>query len=256
MKTTKEKVEKIKAQLNKLGYQRKVWVPSTKNKKGNVNDSKFCGTPFLLKDEVLPLCSECEEPMQLFLQLNLETLPVEFLTKFPKNFAEGYIQLFYCTNEEMDCGNNCLINDIDAEDGYHLIRYIDKNLVNDENLQLISKINNQLNERVITHWKEKGFEYPSLLENIDFENLGIKIDDEIECSNYYNLIESEKIGGWPVWINDREWDTCTKCKKDLEILIQISSDNNIPYIFGDNGIGHIFICPEHKEEILFLWNCY
>lgn len=256
MKKTKEKVEEIKDKLNKLGYQRKVWIPITQDKKGKLTDSKFCGTAFLLENETFPLCKECKEPMQLLLQVNLETLPIEYLSNFPENFGEGYIQLFYCTNEETDCGSKCLLNAMGEEEGYHLIRFIQKGRVNEKNISTISKSNLQFSEKVIIGWKEEGFEYPSTLENINFKSLGIEMNDEIEFSKYYSLIDSEKIGGWPVWINDKEWETCTKCKNDLEILIQISSNNTIPYIFGDYGIGHIFICTKHKEELLFLWNCY
>ncbi|MFN8674332.1 MAG: DUF1963 domain-containing protein [Candidatus Sericytochromatia bacterium] len=92
-----EDIEKIKFKLSELGFARKTWTPITKSKKGKITDSKFCGKPILLKDESWPKCTQCKESLQLFLQLNLEDLPKEYISEFGENFT-GYVQLFYCTN--------------------------------------------------------------------------------------------------------------------------------------------------------------
>jgi len=38
-------------------------------------------------------------------------------------------------------------------------------------------------------------------------------------------------------------------------LFQLASENNLPYMFGDAGIGHLTQSPENKEELGFGWAC-
>ena len=38
------------------------------------------------------------------------------------------------------------------------------------------------------------------------------------------------------------------------MLFQIGyQENNIPYMFDDAGVGYLFICKEHKDEIYFYY---
>ncbi|WP_205127372.1 MULTISPECIES: DUF1963 domain-containing protein [Okeania] len=57
----------------------------------------------LPKDEQWPKCPHCQNPLQFFLQLNLNTLP----EALKNEFGSGILQMFYCTNEELlcDCDN-------------------------------------------------------------------------------------------------------------------------------------------------------
>jgi len=61
--------------------------------------SKFGGFPYLRNSEDWPMCPNCDNHMQLFLQLNLEDIPV--------NKDKGLIQLFYCTNDDPLCEADC-----------------------------------------------------------------------------------------------------------------------------------------------------
>jgi hypothetical protein len=41
----------------------------------------------------------------------------------------------------------------------------------------------------------------------------------------------------------------------MQFVFQIASEDNIPYMFGDVGTGHITQCPEHKNQLAFGWAC-
>ncbi|MCU0533873.1 MAG: YwqG family protein [Hydrococcus sp. Prado102] len=40
-----------------------------------------------------------------------------------------------------------------------------------------------------------------------------------------------------------------------QLVFQIESHENVPYMWGDGGVGYILQCPIHKEEVAFLWQC-
>ena len=37
---------------------------------------------------------------------------------------------------------------------------------------------------------------------------------------------------------------------------QLDSEDNVPHMFGDAGIGHILQCPDHPEQLSWGWACY
>jgi hypothetical protein len=41
----------------------------------------------------------------------------------------------------------------------------------------------------------------------------------------------------------------------MQMVFQINSEGNLPYMFGDSGRGHITQCPQHKDELAFAWAC-
>lgn len=41
----------------------------------------------------------------------------------------------------------------------------------------------------------------------------------------------------------------------MELLFQIASEENLPYTFGDVGVGHVTQCPAHRERLAFGWAC-
>jgi len=41
----------------------------------------------------------------------------------------------------------------------------------------------------------------------------------------------------------------------MELLFQIGGSENIPYMFGDAGIGHITQSPDNENELAFGWAC-
>ena len=87
--TDQQKVEKLLNMLTPL--RRTAYLPLTKISDSLFSaDSKFGGYPYLRNTQDWPICPNCNNHMQLFLQLNLNDLP------FKKE--NELIQLFYCTN--------------------------------------------------------------------------------------------------------------------------------------------------------------
>jgi hypothetical protein len=84
----------------------KAWYPKVFDGDGSLLDSKFSGKPYLLPGEQYPHCLNCGKPMQLFVQLNLNTLPEEFA----EILGSGLLQLFYCTSTEPNCDYDCEAN--------------------------------------------------------------------------------------------------------------------------------------------------
>jgi hypothetical protein len=42
----------------------------------------------------------------------------------------------------------------------------------------------------------------------------------------------------------------------MQLVFQLDSMMNLPYMFGDSGMGRITQCKEHKEVPAFGWACY
>src|SRR5262245_30253511 len=76
-------------------YQRIAFKPIVTRGQGAADGSRFNGAPFLASGEAWPECTPCAQPMAMFVQLNLQTLPAPYSTKF----GTGLLQLFYCTRE-------------------------------------------------------------------------------------------------------------------------------------------------------------
>src|SRR5690242_11115830 len=84
-------------------FKQKAWKPIIEDKDGSLRVSKFSGIPYLKPDEEYPKCQNCQKPMQLFIQLNLDELPESLSGKY----GAGLLQLFYCTSENPDCEVEC-----------------------------------------------------------------------------------------------------------------------------------------------------
>ncbi|HEY9599103.1 MAG TPA: DUF1963 domain-containing protein, partial [Cyanophyceae cyanobacterium] len=84
-------------------FMRPAFLPKVSEGDGELQSSKFSGKPWLSKNEHWPLCQYCGKPMQLFVQLNLDSLP----ESIQGEFGSGLLQMFYCTNTEDECDIEC-----------------------------------------------------------------------------------------------------------------------------------------------------
>src|SRR5688572_11141441 len=89
------------AQLERV--RRSCWLPAVGQGDSATTASKFSGIPYLATDEAWPVCPNCHNPIQLFVQLNSNDLP----EKAGKPWGEGLLQFFYCTNFEPMCDTEC-----------------------------------------------------------------------------------------------------------------------------------------------------
>lgn len=225
------------------------WIPITVEKKGDILCSKFAGTPFLSKNEHWPLCGNCQKPMQLFLQLNSDSLPSGLHPD--KVFGKGILQIFYCTSE--DCETKC--QSFKPYSKATLVRIVNPYQV--ESLVELADLGN-LFEKVITGWT-KTLELPhtsDILNFIDLDKVNVNenLPDIIEELKEYNTTD-DKLLGYPNWVQYPEDQDCDLCGQSMTFIFQFSSNDNIDFTFGDMGGAYLYQCPTHRDQLSFFWQC-
>lgn len=225
-------------------FMRAAFLPKVSEGDGALKASKFSGKPWLNKNEHWPVCQHCGKPMQLFLQLNLNSLP----ESIQGEFGTGLLQLFYCTSTDTDCEAECEAWLPFAKS--MLVRVVQPDM---EALDIeIPDIDNYFPPKQIVRWEEIQ-DYPNPEECTE---LGIDLTD-----NEWDNIGSEyahsgdKLSGWPCWVQGIEYPNCPVCNQRMRLVFQLDSENNLPFMFGDVGCGHITQCKTHKTQVAFGWAC-
>ena len=228
-------------------FERTAWVPDVVDGDGPRAASKFSGIPMLARDEAWPRCPNCSRPMQLFVQLSAAELPKEHAGRL----LGGFLQLFYCTSFEPPCESEC--------EAYYphsrstLLRLLPAASAVEEHAG--APPSDAFPAKRIVGWRPV-MDLPNWAEH---EPLGIELsDEESEALDQAGRVTltGEKLSGWPFWIQGLEYPSCRRCERRMELLFQIDSEQSLPYMFGDLGIGHITQCPEHLDELAFGWACH
>lgn len=226
---------------SKLANQkRSAWKPVVEEGDGPLAGSKFSGTALVPAGEDWPRCPNCERPMQLFIQLAAADLPAE-----APRFGDGVLQLFYCASSEPLC-------EVDCEAFAPFSKSVLARVVDPANaVEPSSRPDEPFPPRRIVGW-ERIDDYPSWSE--------VSEDVELSDAEYEELGATypgsgDKLGGWPAWQQDEEYPECTECDQPMRYLLQIDSDDNLPYQFGDIGTGHLAQCSDHPHILSFHWAC-
>lgn len=227
-------------------HKRKAYFPVIKEQSPTFSiKSKMGGYPYLRHEKDWPVCPNCKKNRQLFLQLNLEDLP-----KGKKE--KGIVQLFYCTNNEPLCDD-----DLEAFLPFSKAVVCRKIQPKGQSIQIQPKIDEVYKEKLILDWVEKD-DYPHT-EEYKQQGIDLELDDDV-----YELmderqtgmpLEKDKLFGWPYWIQSVEYPLDRKTGKQMELLFQIDSEDNLPFMFGDSGIGHLTQSPDDENELGFGWAC-
>lgn len=259
--TPEEAIEALRPWIVK--QERPAWIPRTSPHDNDAAASKFCGRPLLLNEEAWPTCKCCNLPLELFLQLDLTTLPDELGGRF----GSDILQLFYCASP-----TNCEPGWEAFSNQCSLCRIISR-----EDSQPAVEYHNRFPPKSIDGW-DRIIDYPDPEEH---DRLGIIIDyhwhdvpyqpTELKCPelglhfvgmNYVEMLHEtvtsaagDKLSGWPNWIQSREYPSCPECGSEMVLIMQLDSEDQIPYMFGDAGTGHITQCPQHKQVVAFGWAC-
>lgn len=259
--TTEEIVKILQPWLAK--HRRPAWRPIVEHGDGPPTVSKFSGTPWISPDTTWPDCGQCTKPMQLFLQLDLGDLPVEL----GNPFGVGLLQLFYCTRDECE-----------GDGGWEPFTDLNRvRVVQPTGTSQIPSLPEQerpFPAKRIVGWRrfselprpdeheELGLKY-----TYDFNAGTLRLDcpeltfdltvpmDECEVEDIADAELGDKLAGWPFWIQSMEYPNCPRCGRRMVHVFQVDSEDNIPFMFGDSGCGHITQCPEHKEIVAFGWAC-
>ncbi len=238
-----DRTEELKKKLS--GLRRKAWLPIVIEGDGEITASKFSGVPWLFPREAWPLCPHCSQPMQLFLQLNLAELPKDV----GNDFGEGLLQMFYCTNSLSRC--------IEEGQGWepfsdcHFLRLVQPAPLMRVRTPERAVVEDEFPAKLITGWREIE-DYPRPCE---CDEHGVILNDsDYEIWLDYGT-QGDKLAGWPAWIQDVEYPNCRRCGQRMRLVFQLNSEQNLLYMFGDGGRGHVTQCPEHRDELAFAWAC-
>lgn len=243
--------------------ERVAFRPVVEDGLGAPEGSRFNGRPWLLEGEEWPACKSCGKSMALFLQLDLDAMP----PPYQGEFGSGLLQLFYCVR--------CPHDGFDpANEEGKLVRVIG---LYGGALAAHDWTGVDAEEIAITGW-EPLVETPSF-EEADDAGLSTeagrdgrlrcifaaeKIETgQIDASEAERFIESaftaqpgDKLGGWPHWVQGVEYPECRECGDRMRLVFQIDSEDNVPFMFGDVGCGHVTQCATHKHVVAFGWACY
>jgi uncharacterized protein YwqG len=238
-------------------HQRAAWKPQVLAKEPDSPVSKFGGRPWLKPDEGWLTCGSCNQPLTFFLQLDLEALP----SALNAHFGFGLLQLFYCT---------------ECDDGYepfsetHHTRIVERDHLTSQ--ERLLSATTEFPAKEIVAWQEiidlpspEEFEELGLKIDYDFEAKTVSIDcseiglsivrpfaeDEDTAEQIANPTGGDKLAGWPAWVQGAEYPLCPECSRRMRLLLQLDSNDNIPFIFGDVGTGHITQCPDHHHTVTF-----
>ncbi len=217
----------------------------------DLKDSKFLGRPFFPKEKEYPKDGN-GKPMVMVAQLNFEQIPE--LTPFPRN---GILQLFLSTTDWYQD---------DAAIVYHSVEELGKEPMNDFSFitekdydeMPVFKLHQLSFEKGIDKGGSEDSQFDYLFDDSyywDFvENLSEEQQDLFAA--YFNPM-GHKIGGYAEFTQSDPRDYNNSQRDDLQVL-QIDVDDHI--MFGDSGLGHIFISEENLikkdfSKAYFYWDC-
>jgi len=82
------------------------------------------------------------------------------------------------------------------------------------------------------------------------------VRDEQLAETVASAVAGDKLAGWPSWVQGADYPKCPRCERRMDLVFQIDSEDNVPFMWGDVGCGHITQCPDHKDVVAFGWACF
>jgi uncharacterized protein YwqG len=243
---------------------RPAWKPVVRDGRCGTTASKFCGIPWIGSNAPWPDCGQCKMPLPLFLQLDLNKLPSELGSRF----GGGLLQLFYCTRE------SCQGDGGWAPFGDDLSRVRIVQPTEPSSAPIAQQLELCYPEKSIIGWNQ-FYDLPQACEHdelglrytYDFDAGTLRLDcPEVNLDVTYPMKScpaediagsefGDKLAGWPFWVQGVEYPHCPQCGSRMDHIFQVDSENNVPFMFGDAGCGHITQCPTHKSVVAFGWAC-
>lgn len=225
-------------------HRRSTWTPEVVDGEGLPDGSRLGGGPWLRPGEAWPACGSCGRAMQLFVQLNARDLP----PPAARALEGGLLQFFYCTSDDDSCV-------VDSEPWAPFAPTAFLRLVARDDLgggTAAVPGPGMFPPKRIVGWTE-SHDYPGWEEAVDLVGLTDEESDELSEEGF--PLSGEKLLGWPHWVQGVEYPDCPECGERMELLFQVASEQNIPYMFGDIGVGHVTQCPRHRSRLAFGWAC-
>ncbi|GLW11353.1 hypothetical protein Misp01_64810 [Microtetraspora sp. NBRC 13810] len=212
---------------------RSTWAPQLGGTAATGDASRF-GLPSLRSNEGWPACGDCRAPLTFFVQVDLSRTP----KAAREVFGVGLLQLFHCT----------ACNPSHPFSSGHRVRIVDPaDAVTDATKPKGAHV---LPERPITGWARAVKDYPC--READESAL---LPEERAVVFTLNR-QGDKLGGWPNWVQDPDYPRCPHGGHRMtQPVLQIDSHHGVAHMWGDNGVGFIVQCPQHRDAVTFLWQC-
>ena len=105
---------------------------------------------------------------------------------------------------------------------------------------------------------QQTYDFEARTLRLECPELGFDLTNPMDDCEVEEIADSEpgdKLAGWPNWVQGVEYPRCPRCGRRMIIVFQVASEDNIPFMFGDVGRGHITQCPDYKEVVAFGWAC-
>lgn len=250
------------------GVRRHAWTPRTSTASDGESRSQFCGSQWLRDSEPPIECLGCRRPLQPFVQLDLGDVPNEL----SGTFGDGVLQLLYCPGGTEDgewpacwgehgwepfsdqvsrvrivAADGLLPRQVPGvgEDDFAAVRIVGWDRFDD--------LPHPEDHRSLgMHWE---FDRDAGSVILSHPGLGLSVTTSIDLEEVADAATGEKLSGWPCWIQGAEYPNCTICGEPMRLVFQVDSEKNVPFMFGDLGIGHITQCSAHLDVVAFGWAC-
>jgi uncharacterized protein YwqG len=251
-----ELIERLEPWRNR--WMRPGWSPITEDGESSQTASKFGGTPWLSPDESWPYCPHCQTTMPLFLQLNLAELP----DVVAYEYGSGLLQVFYCTkcDDGWEPFSKTSVVRIVQADGEGAVGvgnappFAAKTVIGWEQFEDFPHPQDHPDLGLTYRYQ---FEIP-LRTTVSCPELAIEaeiVGNEYLAEEISSAETGDKLAGWPCWVQGAEYPGCPLCHQQMRLVFQLDSNDNLPFMWGDMGVGHVTQCPEHKEIVAFGWAC-
>lgn len=255
-------------------HHRAAWRPVIGDVTGAL--AQFGGAPLLASGETMPTCTHCGRDLQLIVEMNLDHVPAEL----GGTFGSGLLQLFYCiggdeTPEHPDCY---------GEDGWEAFTDTASRVrVLPAAVGVVrGSARDDFPARHVVAW-ERFDDVPGLDEaqglglgyelfrapgadprttewswRLSWTTEGEPHSLEVPGAQLDAIASpatGDKLAGWPYWVQNVEYPLCPRCDSEMQLVVQIDSEDHVPYMWGDCGCGHITQCPQHLDVVAFGWAC-
>jgi hypothetical protein len=257
----------------KAAHLRPAWTPRTSPGEPTGSSSKFCGVPWLPAGEAPPTCTLCGRDLQLFVQLDLDGLPAEIAAAS----GGGVLQLFYCVGQRPEVADDgeppCW-----AEGAWQPFSDVASvaRVVPAHSLRPAAMAGGPAGfpARAIVGWDRfedvphpadhdaaglsHSYDFPARTVTLRCPSVGLDVTlglDDLPVEDIATAAEKDKLGGWPCWVQSNEQPGCPRCGETMRLLFQLDSEDHVPFMFGDAGVGHVTQCPTHTDVVAFGWAC-
>lgn len=241
----KDELEKFKLESIKIKA-----TPISNDESLNLTQSKFLGKPYLPTTIEYPK-DKLGNPMILLAQINFTETPQ--LEDYP---TEGILQFFVSSTDWYDMVDYKIIFHKTIEDEYQKdFTFLTEKLYEESPIYCEHKL---AFEKVVEYGGYEDFRFNMDFHGESYYDFQEKLTKEqkTEMDNFLDGT-GHKIGGYAYFTQSDPRDY-NKNQKDEILLLQIDTDEEI--MFGDSGVGNLFINPKSLKEkdfnqAWFNWDC-